>query len=144
MAPGNRKNKKSKNDGRAPDTTKALGLRKKRSTQTSPKRKRKSSPKKKTTKQGSKKFVGPRWRMLGIAENTCHLDSVLVALYVPLLCRTTHKPYPDLAISDSLLHRSFNELAKNDNGDSAGQRPLCKGCGLIIQYDDHSVRHKYW
>ena len=25
-----------------------------------------------------------------------------------------------------------------------GQRPLCKGCGLIINYDDHCVRHKYF
>ena len=123
------KRKRSKNDGRAPDTNKTLGL--------SPKKK-----KKKKTKSddedivGSEEedsaadgtgllplFPGPKWCIQKYdIVNTCPLDSFLVLLYAPYLGKLILSPYPELDVGESLLSRTFALLKLND--DAVGARLL--------------------
>ena len=69
-------------------------------------------------------FSGIEWGMPNVATNTCPLDSLLIALYIPHRLRSNDLDplYRELGNNDSFLKRTFDLLAQDD-GDEA--RRIC-------------------
>ena len=106
-----RKEKRGKNDGRPPDTTKMLIF--KKSKKRADKNKIPLSSSLCTSggpQEHSNKYSGIQWNFAANGayfSNTCSLDSVLFLLFVPHLMKANVTTYPDLADRKGLLHRSF-------------------------------------
>jgi hypothetical protein len=91
---GEKRHKRTKNDGRAPDTAQTL----RRQTQSW------------EEQRAMGRFVGPQWEFATETlkfKNTCPLDSMLMMLFVPQLCKAFVKPIPEISNPEGILTRSF-------------------------------------
>ena len=122
--PGNKKQKRAKGDHRGPDTSKALGLTKKS----------RFSRGRRSASCNLTLFFGPRWRMNGVATNTCPLDSWLIVIYVPHLVQSQIESQPEFEFDAFGATGMFHNL----NDAKKWQREK-DGCELIPDFDEHPM-----